>query len=203
MRLVNFNKKQILGIVLIVISIIFFILWESIGRTWLLCPNLLVTTGDISQGSVVTADLLRSSRISYGGGAALLADEAQKIIGKVAVQTIKAGEPLYVEYFEEQEMSTAGREKYILSMPLQWIESYPQSLRRGDRAYIYCNGALVTDAKVAYVKDNSNREITSPDSQRLEGSGMVSVIEILVDKDQAASISQIGNEGGRFVILYN
>lgn len=204
MKMFQSNRRTLIGTILIVLSIIFFILWEAVGRAWLLYPNLLVAAGDMSQGAVVTTDQLRPRRVSYGGDGALLASDAKKIEGKVAIQTIKAGEPLYLEYFEDAEMSTkGGSEKFVFSLPQQWIESYPQSLRRGDEAYIYCNGAYITCAKVAYVKDGNNQEITSKDRDRLQGSGLVSVVELLVSKEQASSISQIGNEGGRFVILYN
>lgn len=200
----SFTKKNRVGILLIVLSISFFTFWELGGRALLLYPEVLVLASDSSRGAAVDAAQLRTARVDRERRGALSPADSKKLEGMVTNQYIKAGEPLYWEYFQEKDMATAdGEGKYVFALAGEWLESYPQSLRRGDTAYLYSSGEFVTNAKVAFVKDNDNNEVISQDKERLGASASVSAVEIIVDEDQASIISQIAEEGGRFVILYN
>lgn len=92
--------------------------------------------------------------------------------------------------------------KYILSVPAQWLKAFPQTLKRGDRAFFYCGGEPVTDAVVAYVRDGTNQEVHYGDDERLTSSSSVSLIEIVVDEKQAALLGRLAEKGNKFVILY-
>lgn len=200
----RFSRKNKVGILLIVLSLGLFAFWELGGRALLLYPQVLVLTQDSCRGAAVDAAQLSTARVDGERRGALSPADLSKLQGMVTNQYIKAGEPLYWEYFQEKDMTTAdGQGKYIFALAEDWLESYPQSLRRGDTAYLYSAGQFVTDAKVAFVKDHDNNEVVSPDKERLGASASVSAVEIIVSDEQASIISQLAEEGGRFVILYN
>ena len=93
--------------------------------------------------------------------------------------------------------------QYILSIPDQWLMSYPQTLRRGDEVSFYCGGKLVTSALVAYARDSSNQEVMSGDDARLEASASVSLVEVVVTEAQAVMLGKLADQGERFVLLYS
>lgn len=195
------RKKSVIGIALIIVAILFFIFWESYGREYLMYPEVLVVDSDLNRGDIIEPQDLKKVRMDRADGAI---DNAGVFEGKLAGQYIKAGEPIYSEYLIDQDMITDGGDgKYIFSLSEDWLSSYPQSLRRGDMAYIYSGGEFLTSAKVAFVKDNDNREVTSSDKERLGASASVSAIEVIVDDNQAALITSVAESDRKLVVLYN
>ena len=60
----------------------------------------------------------------------------------------------------------------------------------------------MTDAVVAYVRDGTNQEVYYGDDERLTSSSSVSLIEIVVDKEQASLLGKLAEKGNKFVVLY-
>jgi len=75
-------------------------------------------------------------------------------------------------------------------------------LKRGDRAFFYCAGEIVTDAVVAYVRDGTNQEVYYGDDERLTSSASVSLIEVVVTEEQARLLGKLADKDNKFVILY-
>lgn len=197
------KKKVVLGLLLIFVAVGAFGFWELGGREMLLYPKVVVLKTDLDRGSEIRDSNLTVKRMIPASRDAILLKDVSQLKNMVASQWIKAGEPLYPRYFVDKDMITdEGEGKFIFSLSENWLASYPQSLRRGDYAYIYSDGAYITKAKVAFVKDSDNNEVTS-DKERLGASGMISAIEIIVDQEQASMISQIAEDGSKLVILYN
>jgi len=116
---------------------------------------------------------------------------------------VAAGTELYMEYFQESKFAVGEEEgKFILSIPEQWLKSFPQTLKRGDRAFFYCAGEIVTDAVVAYVRDGTNQEVYYGDDERLTSSASVSLIEVVVTEEQARLLGKLADKDNKFVILY-
>ena len=87
-------------------------------------------------------------------------------------------------------------------MPETWITAYPQTVRRGDRLFFYCGGKAITDAVVAHVKDGNNQEVYSGGTERLNDSGSVQQIEVVVDAEQTSLLAKLADKGNRFLLLY-
>ena len=96
---------------------------------------------------------------------------------------------------------TSGQ--YVLSIPNQWLLSYPQTLRRGDTVRFYCEEEIVLSAVVAYARDSSNQEVISADDERLKASAPVSLVEVIVDEEKAMKLGKLGEAGKKFVLLYS
>lgn len=196
-------KRRIAGIVLVVLSLGALGFWELWGRENITYDKVLVFKEALPKNTLITADMFRIKKVDNAGDGAIPADRMDEIVGLETVQFVPADTELYREYFQES-IFAVGQEqgKYILSIPAQWLKAFPQTLRRGDRAFFYCGGESVTDAVVAYVRDGTNQEVYYGDDERLTSSSTVSLIEVVVDKEQAALLGKLAEKGNKFVILY-
>lgn len=196
-------KKRIAGIMLIVLSVGALGFWELWGRENITYDRVLVLKESLPKNTLITADMLRERKVEKAGEGAIRTEQRNEIVGLETGQFIPAGTELYKEYFQESIFSVGEEQgKYILSVPAQWLKAFPQTLRRGDRAFFYCGGEPVTDAVVAYVRDGTNQEVYYGDDERLTSSSSVSLIEIVVDKEQASLLGKLAEKGNKFVVLY-
>ena len=196
-------KKRIAGIVLIVLSVGALGFWELWGRENITYDRVLVLKESLPKNTLITADMRRERKVEKAGEGAIRTEQRNEIVGLETGQFIPAGTELYKEYFQESIFSVGEEQgKYILSVPAQWLKAFPQTLRRGDRAFFYCGGEPVTDAVVAYVRDGTNQEVYYGDDERLTSSSSVSLIEIVVDKEQASLLGKLAEKGNKFVVLY-
>lgn len=196
-------KKRIAGVVLIVLSVGALGFWELWGRENITYDRVLVLKESLPKNTLITADMLRERKVEKAGEGAIRTEQRNEIVGLETGQFVPAGTELYREYFQESIFSVGEEQgKYILSVPAQWLKAFPQTLRRGDRAFFYCGGEPVTDAVVAYVRDGTNQEVYYGDDERLTSSSSVSLIEIVVDKEQAALLGKLAEKGNKFVVLY-
>ena len=196
-------KKKIAGITLILLSLGALGFWEMWGRENITYDRVLVLKDSLPKNTLITSEMLREKKTENPGEGAILSDEGNEIIGMETAQFVPAGTELYREYFQESVFAVGPEEgKYILSVPAQWLKAFPQTLKRGDRAFFYCGGEPVTDAVVAYVRDGTNQEVHYGDDERLISSSSVSLIEIVVDEKQAALLGRLAEKGNKFVILY-
>lgn len=196
-------KKKAAGILMIVISLGALGFWELWGRENITYDRVLVLKESLPKNTLITADMFRERRLEKAGEGVILCGERDSLIGLETAQYIPAGTELYREYFQESIFAVGEEQgKFILSIPGQWLKSYPQTLRRGDRAFFYCGGEIVTDAVVAYVRDGTNQEVYYGDDERLTSSSSVSLIEVVVDEKQAKLLGNLADKGNKFVLLY-
>ncbi|MBQ4649773.1 MAG: hypothetical protein IJB73_03620 [Firmicutes bacterium] len=196
-------KKRVAGIILVIISLGALGFWEIWGREYITYDRVVVLKESLPQNTLITADMLRERRIENAAEGTLKSQDADNLIGLETAQFVAAGTELHIEYFQESKFAVGEEEgKFILSIPEQWLKSCPQTLRRGDRAFFYCGGEIVTDAVVAYVRDGTNQEVYYNDEERLTSSAAVSLIEVVVTADQAAALGNLADKGNKFVIMY-
>lgn len=197
-------KKRIVGMILIGTCLLALGFWEFWGRKNLGYEEILTVRSELAPNTVVTRDMLTVKKIETAPKDALRPADSDKLIGMESKQLIPTGESLYLAYFEESRFNIGNNTgKYVLSIPNDWLKSYPQTLRRGDTAYFYCKGTIVTDAVVAYARDGSNQEVRSQDEARLVGTAPVSLIEVIVNENQAKLLGNLAEKGNKFVVLYS
>ena len=196
-------KRRIAGIVLVMFSVGALGFWELWGRENITYDRVLVLKEALPKNTLITADMLRVKKVDRAGEGALMEGEKSEIVGLETTQFVPAGTELYREYFQESIFAVGEEQgRYILSIPAQWLKAFPQTLRRGDRAFFYCGGEPVTDAVGAYVRDGTNQEVYYGDDERLTSSSSVSLIEVVVDREQAALLGKLAEKGNKFVLLY-
>lgn len=199
----KWKRNRIIGLTLVILTLTALGFWEFWGRSNLGYDKVLVLKKDVSANTRITAEMLTVKPLEHPGRGVLAAGEAKAVEGLAARQFIPAGEPLYEAYFTEPDfVADEGSGRYILALPETWLAAYPQSVRRGDRVFFYCGGAEVTNAVVAHVKDGSNQEVYSAAPERLQDSGSVQQIEVVVEQKQAALLARLAEKGNRFLLLY-
>ena len=199
----KWSKKRIIGIILIFSTLTALAFWELWGRSNLGYQKIPVLKKDTERYTKITADMLTFKPIEHTNKGTLTGADVEGLEGMAAGQYIPAGEPLYANYFTEAEFMTGeATDSFILALPEQWLAAYPQTLRRGDRVFFYCGGEAVTDAIAVHVKDSNNQEIYSAGNERLQDSGRVQSIEVVVNATQASQLEKLAAKGNRFLLLY-
>ncbi len=198
------KKRQIIGIVMIVVSISSFFAWEKWGRDSFLYSELIVLNQNVSSNNMIDESMLDTKKTNYVPEGAYLSGQESEIIGMCANHFINEGAAIFSENLIEDKFAIKyGEDRHVMAIPNDWLASYPQTLRRGDTAYFYDTGVLITEAVVVYARDGSNQEVLSQDNDRLLSTAVVSLVEVIVSNEQANLLSQLASEGKKFVLLYN
>ncbi len=178
--------RRIIGFVLICISLLGLFSWERYGRDRFLYDDILELKSNAERGTVITERMIRTVKSENPGSGVLRPSDRDRVIGQEASQFIHGEAPLYREYFTKQGMAE-GRDvdRYVMNIAEEWIDSSPSSMRKGDRAYLYAEGKLVTDALVRNVSEDHGG------------------IELIVSRREQQKIAALAATGCRFVITYN
>ncbi|MEG0918475.1 MAG: hypothetical protein RSA49_04705 [Anaerovoracaceae bacterium] len=201
------NKKLLLGILLIVVAILGLFGWEVWGRQQLTFDEVVVFKENLEQGDIVRKNNLKIKRVAEKNKESITKENVSKIVNKTAGQFIHSNTELYEEYFDYRGLS-ANKTNFIFSIPKEWILSVPQTLRRGDQAYLYSvsneknTKKYLTNAKVAYTKDNNSNEVKSNDKTRLNATSSISSVELVVNKVQANLLTSHFTKDTKLIIMY-
>lgn len=196
-------KKKFIGIIMIVLTLSVLIAWEMWGEEYFLYSEILVLKNDIQENTIITDKMLKTVKVEKADERALKSSDLESIISKKSKQYIPSDVPIFKEYFEEKEYSYGDDTNLsVLSIPSNWLHVMPQSIKRGDRAFFYSDGNLISECTVIHVKDADNTEIQYSDVERLLPSGNISLIEILTTEEQIEKMSKIVNEDKKFLVTY-
>ena len=217
--------KKTFGMLLLILAITFFIFWEFIGRSELLHENIIVLKEDVIQGQIITADMLIRAKIPVENCNKNAIQNVNDLVGQEAKHYIPANTQVFKEYIDVPELVLSQDQK-IMRLSPEWILSFPETLRRKDKIFLY---AVKTDDRnvddeenrdsenikkqevekifvystvVAYVKDNANREVVSLDTNRFTGSSTISVIELITTDSDFKLIEDFAKKGYKFTLMY-
>lgn len=179
------RSRRIIGAVLILMSLVGLFSWERWGRDRFVYDEILVLEKDAQRGDKITGKMLKILRVENAPGDAARPGQKGKIIGKQAAQFIHGGQALFSEYFREDgTVSTAGSGRFVMKIPEAWIESMPDSLKRGDTARFEAAGVLTAKARVASVGEERRD------------------LEVIVTESQAKALGRAAADGQKFVLSY-
>ncbi|MFV0518358.1 MAG: SAF domain-containing protein [Aminipila sp.] len=219
------HKERLIGatgILLIILATTIFFGWENFGREAFTYEAVIVFKDDIQKGTIIDKSQLAQLNVEKSSLIKNAITDPDKIIGKRSNTFIPRGGQLCKEFFSDPELVT-GDGNNILSIPMEWIYSYPQTLRRGDLVHFYAIEKSLTEnseygdvavgievgsesplisAKIAYVKDSSNREVIDVTANRMDGSAAVSGIEIVISEDKYKELKSAVEMGQIFIVMY-
>ena len=203
--------KSILGVLLLVLSICFFLFWELEGRNSFMYKEVVVLKDSMRQGTLVTQDLLMKTYVDASSIVENSVNDESVVLGLEAKHFVPKNSQIVREYFDSPEIVVDDNEK-IMKLPENWLYSFPQTLRRKDIVYFYPvsgkgQGQVmykepVVSAVVAYVKDSANREVLSIDESRLVGSSVISSIEVILSQEDFRYLEEYVNKGFSFTLMY-
>lgn len=182
--------RAFIGVMLTVVSLGGFFFWEYRGREELLMREVLVAQEDISAGETFSSGLFKSVKLPRE---TLLADglsaaDINRFIGKISTVKMLKNSQVSAFYFQSDPFSLKEGEA-IFPLDPEWIAMRSSALRRGDLVDLYGTAGygLIGTYRVAFVKDNAEREI------RDAGTGELPVVkhEVLDRTDSTSAISHI------------
>ena len=203
-------RKNIIGIIIILLAFVLIFGWEFYGREQFSYKPTLVVTAAVEKGQTVTTDLLAERRLPEEAlveGHMNLMDMGQ-LVGKVAKHHLPANSQITAKSVFEEELYTKSNES-IYKIPGAWISSVSSSVRRGDTVAIYDASGIrmIGEFRVAFVKDNAEREITNEDGtnyldevDRLTSSGVPASVEILATVSDYKEIYQTSLSSSLLVV---
>ncbi len=196
-------KKKIAGILLIVLSVGALGFWEIWGRENLSYRKVAVLKESLDAHTIISSEMLKPKKVDSPSNGAIPWEKADSIAGLETKQFVAGNQELHPEYFQEVKFRTGGEyDRYVLSIPDTWLISQPDTLRRGDRAFIFLGEEMICETDVAHVKDNYGMEVTYSDRERFYPSGRTERVEILVSSDQMKKLDLLAKKGNRFTLIY-
>ncbi|MBS5335479.1 MAG: hypothetical protein UC708_07845 [Anaerovoracaceae bacterium] len=195
-------NRRIVGFAMIAAALVTIVIWEFWGRENISYKPVLVLKDDKEPHTVVQEKDFELRKIESPSDKALTERDMEFLEGKETAQYVSEGTELRKEYFEPSKFAT-GKEskKGIISLPTEWLLSYPQTLRRGDEIHLYSGTVKLMEGVVVHVKDGSGQEVFSLDSERMNNSSVIGYIEIIGDEDLLVDISWQAGEGNRFTLV--
>jgi len=217
---------SILGLILMlsVLAMIYF--WETGGRERFLYTEVVVLNRSVEAGTAIETGMLDLIKVNPGNlieGALTRKDDAT---GKYSSHYIPKCSQLTTAYFKDESIKTIGEDRYIFTVPSDWIVTFPGSLRRGDTIYFYpvkitgekggderptyslssvkvIKESKLVKSEVAYLKDSGNREVVNTEGEdRYDASANISSIEIITSHEDMSYLENLTRESYKFIILY-
>ena len=188
-------NRRIIGLAMITVTLAAIGIWEFWGRENISYRQVIVLREDTKAHTVQTKKLESPS------GEALTEADAENLIGMETSQYVAADTELRREYFQTSQFAVGQDSgKALMSLSSDWLLSFPQTLRRGDKVSIYNGTVKLMEAVTAHVKDSGGQEVLSQDSQRMEASSALSHIEIIGSEEDLVELSKLASEGAKFTL---
>lgn len=153
-----------LGIFLMVVFLGAVWFWESYGREMYVYSQVIVASEDIKEGTPITQDMIAYEKIETTKIIKGDVTDPNAIIGKVARHFIPKLAQMHDAYVIAPDLMT-DKDHFITPIPKEWIKAIPNTLRRGDTAYIcFVNSNLFVDQN-ANIKSTETDQPITRDSQ--------------------------------------
>lgn len=194
-------NRRIIGLAMITVTLAAIGLWEFWGRENISYRQVIVLREDTKAHTVISEDDIQTKKLESPSGEALTEADAENLIGMETSQYVAADTELRREYFQTSQFAVGQDSgKALMSLPSDWLLSFPQTLRRGDKVNIYNGTVKLMEAVTAHVKDSGGQEVLSQDSQRMEASSALSHIEIIGSEEDLVELSKLASEGAKFTL---
>ena len=218
-------KKLILRTIAVLCLILFFgyiYVYENFLYGKLNHTNVVVAAQDISRNTEITEEHLTVIE-NYPKELVtedMILDKSQ-LVGKRAASFIAKHDTITPDKIEPSELRETEEHRFF-SIPQQWLESVPGSLRRLDKVDIWVVKAnqrqgnqeelvvfptdepILTDVVVAYIKSNQNKEVVGSEEpmDRLDADSKPAVLELSMTNDEYRQLVEAYENGYRLVVSY-
>lgn len=206
------------------LTMIYF--WETKGREQFLYSEVVVLNQSVEANTLITSDMLDLIKINPNNFIDGAVVEKEKVIGKSSTHYIPKNSQLASEYFIDENVEAVKEDQYIFTIPADWIVTFPNSLRRGDKIYFYpvkivgekreesksfnnlgsikiTKESNLINSEVAYLKDSGNREVVSTaGEERYDASANIASIETITNYKDVSYLQGLAENNWKFIILY-
>ncbi len=205
--------------------------WETAGRELYFYKNVVVLSQDVKRGTLITENMLSLKKFEVNKIIDQAINEGNEVIGLEAKHFIPKNTQLHPFYFESPGLligknkyimripnqwlyavpNSLRRKDHILLYEignsnlinrLDENTSNIQTLDQKELEKIKDHIKFVFSTEVAYVKDSANREVrTLSVEERLDGSSVISEVDIIITEEQLKTLEQSVRNGGAILIL--
>ena len=100
--------------------------------------RVIVLREDTKAHTVISEDDIQTKKLESPSGEALTEADAEKLIGMETSQYVAADTELRREYFQTSQFAVGQDSgKALMSLPSDWLLSFPPTLSRGDKCLLY------------------------------------------------------------------
>ena len=196
--------KRMAGLAIIAVALVSLGIWEFWGRENLSYEDVPVLKDDVQANTVIEKEDIRIKKMESPSPHALSVDDLEWLVGMESAQFVAGGTELYSQYFRQSQFAMGGDTgKEIMCIPKEWLLSFPQTVRRGDKVTFYSGTVRVLEAIVAHAIDGAGQEVMSGEEDRLTASAVVSQLEIIASSEHMVELAKLAGEGARFAVLYS
>ena len=200
------KRKEWIGIILLLVVLAAFVVWEAWGRARFVTTEVLVASEEIPVGTPLVPSLFVTARVDRNAvmEGALRPEETDRLRGKRATVTIPKLAQISAYDLRDSDYYLAdGESVYVLKG--EWISLRSSSLRRGDWIDVYTLAGEETFTKlgryrVSFVKDVNESEVretndpgiaeydVTPVLARTSSTAAVYAVEIIATEREYANI---------------
>lgn len=205
-------KRALAGVIVIIVGLSLLFYWEGYGREHTKYEQVICASAEIQKGQTITDKLLTVKSMLKDSLISGAIKDKSELVGTVAAQYIPAGAQVSrkMTYTNDFYIDT-DRGESIYKLPAEWIDSRSAAVRRGDTVEIYLADGKrkLGEYRVAYVKDEQEREVSSAAGQeytdmlnRTDATGVIDHIEIIATHEEYEALYQVmGSAGQRLLIV--
>ena len=187
---------------MIVLSLSLMGVWEFWGREELSYEEILVLKESLDPGTVIEEQHFAIKKTDSPSKEALKPKDASGLVGLETAQYVAGDLELRKEYFIPAQYQVGNDTgKGVMALSMDWLLSYPQTLKRGDTIGIYKESTKIGECVVAHVRDSANNEIVFSKGDRNTSSGTALYVEVIGEVGELIGISKEAAKGQRLSLI--
>ena len=176
--------------------------WEFWGRENMAYEEILVLKEPLSASTLLTEECFKTKKVDSPSREALKPKDVASLLGMETSQYVAENVELRRAYFVPARYQVGGDTgKGMMSISLDWLLSYPQTLSRGNTVALFKENTKVGECIIAHVRDSSNNEVIFSKEDKASASGSVLYIEVISDVATLLNIANEASKGSRFAVI--
>lgn len=176
--------------------------WEFWGRENMAYEEILVLKEPLGASSLLTEECFKTKKVDSPSREALQPKDVASLLGMETSQYVAENVELRRAYFVPARYQVGGDTgKGMMSISLDWLLSYPQTLSRGNTVAFFKENTKVGECIIAHVRDSSNNEVIFSKEDKASASGNVIYIEVISDVATLLNIANEASKGSRFAVI--
>ena len=195
-------NKKVIGLIVVALAIVSMGIWEFWGREAATTEEILVLEEPLPANRVLEPEDFKLKKVEGPSKHALKATDLEGLIGLKTGQFVPEETELRREFFVESDYLVGGDTgKAMMTLCMDWLVSFPQTMARGDKLCLYNGKEKVGDVVVAHVRDSSNNEVLYTGRDRATSTGVILNIEVISDVASLITISEIAKLNKKFTAV--
>ena len=195
-------NKKVIGFIVVASAVVSMGIWEFWGREAATTEEILVLKEPLPANRILELEDFKLKKVESPSKHSLRSTDLEGLVGLKTGQFVPEETELRREFFVESDYIIGGDTgKAMMTLCMDWLVSFPQTMARGDKLCLYDGREKVGDVIVAHVRDSSNNEVLYTGRDRINSTGVVLNIEVISDISSLITISEIAKSNKKFTAV--